>query len=149
VKSPARRLIQAIRDETGIAAVELALVLPVLCAALLGTMDGWSYVTSSLSMRAGVKTAANLVMAGSTDDTAIQAAALASWENKPSDAQVAISRIYQCGTTVVTSSTLCSGPKAPSVYVQIQATGTWTPPFTFGPYPDNTTLGHLQVVRVR
>ena len=149
MKSAARRFILAIRDGTGIAAVELALVLPVLCAALLGTMDGWSYVTSSLAMRAGVKTAANLVMAGSTDDTAIQAAALASWENKPSDAQVAISRIYQCGTTVVTSTTICSGPKVPSVFVQIQASGTWIPPFTFGPYPDNTTLGHLQVVRVR
>ncbi|MBZ9821327.1 TadE/TadG family type IV pilus assembly protein [Mesorhizobium sp. CA4] len=149
MKSAARRFMPAIRDEAGIAAVELALVLPVLCAALLGIMDGWSYVTGSLSMRAGVKTAANLVMAGSADDSAIQAAALASWENKPSDAQVAISRIYQCGTTIVDASTLCSGSKAPSVYVQIQASGTWIPPFTFGPYPDNTALGLLQVIRVR
>jgi len=137
------------RDRTGIAAVELALVMPVLCAALLGVVDGWSYVTNSLAMRAGVKTAANLLLAGSSDDTAIQAAALASWENKPSDAQVIISRIYQCGTTVVDASTLCSGPKAPSVYVQIQASGTWIPPFTFGPFPNNTAIGHQQVVRVR
>jgi Flp pilus assembly protein TadG len=149
VKLAVRRLILAIGDEAGIAAVEFALVLPVLCATLLGIMDGWSYVTSSLAMRAGVKTAANLVMAGSADDAATQAAALASWENKPSDAQIAISRIYQCGTTIVGASTLCSGPKAPSVYVQIQASGTWIPPFTFGPFPDNTALGHLQVVRVR
>ncbi|TIV95936.1 MAG: pilus assembly protein, partial [Mesorhizobium sp.] len=52
------------RDRSGAAAVEFALVLPVLCVALLGTVDGWSYVTNSLSMRAGVKTAANLVLAG-------------------------------------------------------------------------------------
>ena len=51
MKSAARRLIPAIRDEAGIAAVEFALVLPILCAALLGIMDGWSYVTGSLSMR--------------------------------------------------------------------------------------------------
>ncbi|CDX56865.1 conserved hypothetical protein [Mesorhizobium plurifarium] len=137
------------RDRAGIAAVELALVMPVLCAALLGIVDGWSYVTSSLAMRAGVKTAANLVMAGGTDDSATQAAALASWEQKPADAAVSITRIYQCGTTVVTSTTICSGPKVPSVFVQIQASGTWSPPFTFGPYPDNTAMGHLQVVRVR
>ncbi|WP_084507994.1 TadE/TadG family type IV pilus assembly protein [Mesorhizobium sp. WSM3224] len=137
------------RNRAGIAAVELALVTPVLCAALLGVTDGWSYVSSSLAMRASVKTAANLVMAGATDDSAIQAVALASWEQKPGDAAVAVSRTYQCGTTVVTSTTICSGPKVPSVFVQIHASGTWIPPFTFGPYPDNTGLGHVQVVRVR
>ncbi|TIN89352.1 MAG: pilus assembly protein, partial [Mesorhizobium sp.] len=45
-------------DDTGVAAVEFALVLPLLCVVLLGILDGWSYMTSSLSMRAGVKTAA-------------------------------------------------------------------------------------------
>ncbi|MGX7873100.1 TadE/TadG family type IV pilus assembly protein [Mesorhizobium sp. ORM6] len=55
-------------DDTGVAAVEFALVLPFLCVALLGILDGWSYVTSSLSMRAGVKTAANLIMEGSAQD---------------------------------------------------------------------------------
>lgn len=149
MKPVARRLIQGLRDDEGIAAVEFALVLPILCAALLGIMDGWSYVTSSLTMRAGVKTAANLVMAGSTDDSATQAAALSSWEKKPADAQVTVSRIYRCGTTVVTSTTLCSSSKIPSVYVQIQASGTWTPPFIFAVFPGNTAIGHQQVVRVR
>ena len=135
-------------DRTGIAAVELALVMPVLCATLLGILDGWSYVTNSLAMRAGVKTAANLVMAGG-DDNATQAAALASWEQKPADAAVTVTRSYKCGTTAVTSTTICSGPKMPTVFVQIQASGTWKPPFTFGPYPNNTVIGHVQVIRVR
>ena len=99
-------------------------------------------------MRAGVKTAANLVMAGG-DDNATQAAALASWEQKPADAAVTVTRSYKCGTTVVTSTTICSGPKMPTVFVQIQASGTWKPPFTFGPYPNNTVIGHVQVIRVR
>ncbi|CDX20809.1 conserved hypothetical protein [Mesorhizobium sp. ORS 3324] len=137
------------KNRSGAAAVEFALVLPILCTALFGIADGWSYVTSSLNMRAGVKTAANLVLAGSSDDSATQAAALSSWERAPADAQIAVSRIYKCGTTVVDASTLCSGPKAPAVYVQIQASGTWVPPFTFGPFPNNTAIGHQQVVRVR
>ena len=45
--------------------------------------DGWSYVTSYLNMRAGVKTAANLVMAGASNDAGTQAVALSSWNNKP------------------------------------------------------------------
>ncbi|MEI9432253.1 TadE/TadG family type IV pilus assembly protein [Mesorhizobium sp. Cs1299R1N3] len=149
MKRVAYRLIPAIRDDAGIAAVEFALVLPILCAALLGIMDGWSYVTSSMSMRAGVKTAANMVMAGTADDSATQAAALASWEKRPDDGQVTLSRIYMCGTTVVDASTLCSGPKAPSVYVQIQASATWVPPFTFGVFSAPSAIGHLEVIRVR
>ncbi|CAN7486038.1 pilus assembly protein [Mesorhizobium amorphae] len=137
------------KNRSGAAAVEFALVLPVLCTALFGIADGWSYVTSSLAMRAGVKTAANLVMAGATDDSAIQAAAVASWEKKPDDAAVTVTRSYKCGTTVVTSTTTCAGPKVSSVFVQIQASGTWVPPFTFGVFPGNSAISHQQVVRVR
>ncbi|MDX8483214.1 pilus assembly protein [Mesorhizobium sp. VK24D] len=137
------------KNRSGAAAVEFALVLPVLCTALFGIADGWSYVTSSLNMRAGVKTAANLVLAGSSDDSATQAAALAGWDNKPTDAAVTVSRTYKCGTTVVDEATLCAGPKLNSIYVQIQASGTWVPPFTFGSFPNNSAIGHQQVVRVR
>ncbi|ESY66467.1 pilus biosynthesis protein TadE [Mesorhizobium sp. LNHC232B00] len=136
-------------DDTGVAAVEFALVLPLLCVALLGILDGWSYMTSSLSMRAGVKTAANLIMEGSASDTVTQAVAIASWENRPADGQVTLSRIYMCGTTVVDASALCSGPKVPSIYVQIQASATWVPPVTFGVFSTSSTIGHLEVIRVR
>jgi Flp pilus assembly protein TadG len=144
-----RPSVSIMSNDTGIAAVEFALVLPFLCAALLGVLDGWSYVSSSLSMRAGVKTAANLVMAGSANDTATQAVAMASWERRPADGQVTLSRIYMCGTTVVDASTMCSGPKAPSVYVQIQASATWVPPISFGVFSAATTIGHVEVIRVR
>ncbi|RUV21936.1 TadE/TadG family type IV pilus assembly protein [Mesorhizobium sp. M1A.F.Ca.IN.022.04.1.1] len=137
------------KNRSGAAAVEFALVLPVLCVALFGIADGWSYVTSSMAMRAGVKTGGNLLLAGGGDDTAVQAAALASWEKKPSDAAITVTRTYKCGTTVVTSSTTCAGSKVPSIYVQIQASGTWVPPFTFGVFPGNSALSHQQVVRVR
>jgi Flp pilus assembly protein TadG len=144
-----RRSTPMLRDDAGVAAVEFAMVLPFLCLALLGIVDGWSYMTSSLSMRAGVKTAANLIMAGSTNDTATQAVAISSWENRPADGQVTLSRVYMCGTTVVDASTLCSGPKVPSVYVQIQASATWVPPFTFGAFSAPSVIGHLEMIRVR
>lgn len=137
-------------DKAGVAAVEFAMVLPILCLVLLGILDGWSYVTSSLSMRAGVKTAANLIMEGSAEDAVTQAAAIASWENRPADGQVTLSRIYMCGATVVDASTLlCSGQKARSIYVQIQASATWVPPIAFGAFAASTTIGHQVVIRVR
>ncbi|MET3524288.1 TadE/TadG family type IV pilus assembly protein [Mesorhizobium abyssinicae] len=143
------RTLRIFRDKAGIAAVEFAMVLPILCFVCLGIADGWSYVSSYLQMRAGVKTAANLVMAGATNDTGTQAVALSSWNNKPEDAAVVLARSYMCGATVVTSTTICGGTKLPTVFVQISATGTWVPPFNFGVFPDPRVMTHQEVIRVR
>ncbi|TIX11931.1 MAG: pilus assembly protein [Mesorhizobium sp.] len=137
------------RDKTGIAAVEFAMVLPILCLVCLGIADGWSYVTSYLQMRAGVKTAANLVMAGATNDAGTQAVAFSSWDNKPEDAAVVLVRSYKCGTTVVDETTICGGTKLPNAFIQITATGTWVPPFNFGIFPDPRVMTHQEVIRVR
>ena len=144
-----KRTLRIVRDKSGIAAVEFAMVLPILCLVCLGIADGWSYMTSYLQMRAGVKTAANLVMAGASNDTGTQAVALSSWNNKPGDAAVVLIRSYLCNTTVVTSTTICGGTKLPTVFVQITATGTWVPPFNFGVFPDPRAISHQQVIRVR
>jgi len=145
----AGRISRILQDKSGIAAVEFAMVLPILCFVCLGIADGWSYITSYLQMRAGVKTAANLVMAGATNDTGTQAVALSSWNNKPDDAAVVLVRSYLCGTTVVTETTICGGTKLPNVFVQISATGTWVPPFNFGVFPDPRVMTHQEVIRVR
>lgn len=148
-----KRTLRIVRDKAGMAAVEFAMVLPILCLVCFGIADGWSYVTSYLQMRAGVKTAANLVMAGAgsdaAKDTGTQAVALSSWDNKPDDAAVVLVRSYLCGTTVVDATTICGGTKLPTVFVQITATGTWVPPFNFGVFPDPRAISHQQVIRVR
>ena len=145
----AGRISRILQDKSGIAAVEFAMVLPILCFVCLGIADGWSYITSYLQMRAGVKTAANLVMAGATNDTGTQAVALSSWNNKPDDAAVVLARSYMCGAMVVTSTTICGGTKLPNVFVQITATGTWVPPFDFGVFPDPRVMTHQELIRVR
>jgi Flp pilus assembly protein TadG len=143
------KVLRIVLDRSGVAAVEFAMVLPILCLVCFGIADGWSYVTSYLQMRAGVKTAANLVMAGASNDTGTQAVALSSWNNKPEDASVVLVRSYLCGTTVVDATTICGGTKASTILVQISATGTWVPPFNFGVFPDPRVISHQQVIRVR
>jgi hypothetical protein len=144
-----RRPVRIFRSDSGVAAVEFALIVPILCLVLLGVINGWSFVSSSMSMRAGVKTAANLVMQGEANDAATQAVALSSWENRPDDAQVTLGRKYMCGSTVADPSILCDGLKAPSVFVEIQATATWSPPFGFDVFSFSRELRHQQVIRVR
>lgn len=144
-----RQPVRIFRSDSGVAAVEFALVVPILCLVLLGVINGWSFVSSSLSMRAGVKTAANLVMQGAANDAATQAVGLSSWENRPEDAQVILARKYMCGSTVADPSMLCDDLKVPSVFVEIQATATWFPPFSFGVFSFSRELSHQQVIRVR
>ncbi|ESX71593.1 MULTISPECIES: TadE/TadG family type IV pilus assembly protein [unclassified Mesorhizobium] len=129
--------------------MEFALIVPILCLVLLGVINGWTFVSSALSMRAGVKTAANLVMQGAVEDATIQAVALSSWENHPAGAQVTLSRKYMCGNIAVDPSILCDTLKAPSVFVVIQATAIWSPPFIFGDSSFSRELNHQQVIRVR
>lgn len=140
---------QKFGSESGVAAIEFALIAPVLCLLSLGIIDGWSLASSALSMRAGVKTAANMVMQGAADDAAIERVALASWDSRPDDAQVLLNRRYMCGNSVVTSSMLCEGSKAPSVFVSIHAQATWTAPYDLDIYPVSRELRHEQVIRVR
>ncbi|MER9714166.1 pilus assembly protein [Mesorhizobium sp. M0174] len=144
-----RQYVRIFRCDSGVAAVEFALIVPILCLVLLGVINGWSFVSSALSMRAGAKTAANLVMQGAVEDATIQAVALSSWENLPAGAQVTLSRKYMCGITVVDPSVLCDSLKAPAVFVVIQATTTWFPPFSFGAFSLSRELSHQQVIRVR
>jgi Flp pilus assembly protein TadG len=136
-------------SESGVAAIEFALVAPILCLVCLGIMDGWSLASSALSMRASVKTAANMVMQGAADDAAIQAVALSSWDNRPDDAQVILNRVYMCGNTTVSVSSLCQGSKVPLTFVHIQAKATWVAPYNLEIYSVSRELNHEEVIRAR
>ena len=114
-----RRLRQGFRSESGVAAIEFALVAPILCLVSLAIIDGWSLASSALSMRATVKTAANLLMQGVADDAAVEAVALSSWDSRPDDGQVTLNRIYKCGSTTVSASSLCQGSIVPLTLVHI------------------------------
>jgi len=49
-----KRTLRIVRDRSGIAAVEFAMVLPVLLLVCFGIADGWSYVTSYLDRKSVV-----------------------------------------------------------------------------------------------
>jgi Flp pilus assembly protein TadG len=140
-----RRLL---KNESGLAAIEFAILLPVLAVMSLSLIDGWSLGSSMLSMRASVNTAANLLLQGVNDDQSVQATALASWGGRPSDGQITLTRIYKCGSVVVTAGTICSGAKAPAVYVNIKAKRSWVAPYKL-PVFSFTEINHEQVIRVR
>ena len=136
-------------DQDGNSAVEFALLAPVLALVCLGLIDGWSITSFTLYMRAGVGSAANLYLQGAGDDSSVRTLVLQNWQDHPDDAAVAITRAYKCGGAAVTSATLCTGSKAPAVYITIQATGTWVAPFEVDLLRTRQAMTHQQVIRVR
>ena len=137
-------------DDAGVAAVEFAILAPILAFVTLGIIDSWSLATSAIAMRAGVSAGANYYIQGGTDDTTAQTLALSAWPNAPDDAGVAVTRACTCSGSSHDCSTLCSGTsKPPSVYVHVSATGTWTGPYTTDFLPVSLALSHEAVVRIR
>lgn len=136
-------------DRRGTAAIQMALLMPVLVIACFGMIDTWSYLSSNINMRAGVNSAAKLVMQGVSDATTLQTTAMDGWSSPPKDAAVNVNRSYVCGSTVVTPTSLCTGAKAPSILVSIKASGTWTAPINAGALGVQRNLSSEQVIRVR
>lgn len=127
----------------------MALLLPVMVTGCLGMADLWSLFSSNIDMRAGVNTAANLVMQGETDAATLRTAALAGWSNAPADATVTVANDCSCSGLAVACTTLCAGNKAPSILYTIKASGNWSPPFSVSWLPVSSTFTSEQVIRVR
>lgn len=135
--------------DSGSSAIEFALVAPVLLILLLGLIDGWSFASFVINMRAGVGSAANLYLQGAGDDSLVEATALENWQQRPTDAAVAIERTYTCGTQIVAADTLCSNSEPPSIDVVISASGTWAAPFRVDFLATQQTVTHEHTVRIR
>ncbi len=130
-------------DRRGVAAVEFAMIAPILAFAGVAVIDGWNMAARVAEMRTSVKAGGQYYMSGGTDDAAARAVALAAWVNKPADGTLAVERSCKCGGTVHACNTLCSDSKPPASFISLTATrpvdGTvW-----------NAPVAAKQVVRVR
>jgi Flp pilus assembly protein TadG len=139
-----KRFFAALRDERGVAAIEFALIVPILAAFIVLGIDGWTRINQTSQMRSAVQTGARYYQGGGSDDTAAAQLALASWNNAPHGAQVTTARSCTCGGAGASCSSLCAGQDLPQVYVTLTATGGFSDLMT-GP----TSLTQSGTVRVR
>jgi Flp pilus assembly protein TadG len=138
------------RDRSGSAAIEFAVIAPVLAIVVLGIVDVWSLASSNINANVAVKAASNYYLQGGTDDITAQALGTAAWRNPPDDANLSIARACKCsGVTVTCSSSCATGNSTPVTIVTIAASGTWTAPFAPAPIPSEEALAAGAVVRVR
>lgn len=111
-------------DTRGGAAVELAIVAPVLAAVALMAAETWQNSVKRQNMAAALEVGAEYYLSGGvSDDVAVQAARNA-WRDPPPDANVTASRAQKCGAAPLDPSvSLCSDGTQPAIYVTLAATG--------------------------
>lgn len=114
------------RDERGVAAVEFALILPILAALLLMGVQGWIQINQASQMRSGLQAGARYYQTGGTDDATAAALALQSWTNHPDNSTVNASRSCSCGGAGASCSSQCADSSLPNVYVTLTASANYS-----------------------
>lgn len=119
-------------DRCGIAAVEMALVSPVLILGLLMMLDVGFAVRERLNLDHSTRTGAQAVMSNINDPAEISQIVLAT-ANEPQNVTIAVNKTCACASTPVNCSNWCSAKEPPSVFLNISAAkqhdGFLLPPF--------------------
>ena len=132
-----------LKDRSGAAAVEFAIIVPVLVALVMGLMLVWEPAVANMRMRAAVHAGATYVRQGGADDTRIRSVVAEAWQDRAAGSVISVSRQCLCGAAAQACTTICADQRPPSVYVTVRATSQ-QPERTFG-----KNLDASEVVRVR
>lgn len=116
------RFLTLISDRRGVAAVELALAVPILAAIAVVSFDIWKAGSSRERAAAGLETAVGYYFNGGTRDDDAVAAATTGWASRPADGVVTAARVYRCDD-VITLNQTCPNGTPVDVYVRLKASG--------------------------
>lgn len=139
-----KRFTRALKDDRGVAAVEFALILPVLSALIILGLNGWLHINQVSQMRSAIQAGSRYYQGGGADDVAAGQLALQAWNHAPANAAVNPVRSCTCGGVGASCSSLCAGNALPNVYVTLTATGTFS-----GMWGGSQALSETGTVRVR
>jgi Flp pilus assembly protein TadG len=130
-------------DERGVAALEMALVAPVIAGLAFLSINLWEATMRRQQMDEALRVSSQYYLNGGSSDTDAKQLGVSAWVNKPANGKIDIDRLYRCGATSATATTVCSGFVPPATIVRITASGT-TPGATF-----QATQVRQEMVRVR
>jgi len=139
----ARTLRRLSAAAAGAAAVEFALIIPVLAAMAVGVMQYGGLVLAYQQMHNGIASGAVYVMRGGSDATAIHDITVGGWPHRPSDGVVVVVQACSCAGVSASCTTLCVDGTYPKHFTTISATGTYTGPFA------TQSMAATQVVRTQ
>ena len=112
------------RDQRGVAAVELALILPAIALVAGLSLEMWLRAAHQRDAAEALDASVDYYVAGGLNDTEAKAVAMSAWKSKPDDGDVTIARECRCGVTPIACTATCSTPVAPGAYVKLTAAAT-------------------------
>lgn len=119
-------------DQCGAAAIETALIAPILAIMALGAFDTSRIIARQHELQNGAGDAEQIIMAaasGSATDTTTIQTVLANTLGIPTS-NIDVAKYYRCGTTTTLQSTLCTTNSWQSTYVKVTFRDTYTPTWT-------------------
>jgi Flp pilus assembly protein TadG len=128
------------RDERGIAAVELALILPVIALVAGLSLEMWLQASHQRDAAEALDASVDYYVTGGLNDTEAKAVAMSAWHSRPDDGTVTVARECRCGVTAVACTATCATPVAPGTYVKLTATATLQKMNQPTPYTVNRSL---------
>jgi Flp pilus assembly protein TadG len=139
-----------LRNESGVGAIEFALIAPMMAVVLLGIMSGWAYYQQNNYMRDGLEVAGKYFLQGGTSQATAKSIAEAAWSGKPADGTVAVNKTCFCAGAAASCSTVCSDASVPETHWTIEASSVFNDPFIVNPmFPDGLALYEREIIRVR
>ena len=129
------KLFALIRSQSGVAAIEMGLLTPVILIGFLLMTDVGIAVAERMDLDRNVRAGVQAVMALTNDPKDVKDLVLASTNGTP-NVSVAVSKTCACGNSAAPCNSLCSADEPPSVFLNISAskpyTGLILPTFNLG-----------------
>jgi Flp pilus assembly protein TadG len=132
-----------VKDEDGVAAVEFALIVPVLAVIAIMLPDTSDIVFGAMNMNMAVRSSIQYAMNSGNDMSAAQTIGNQTWSNKPHGATLTASTVCTCGSSSGTCGQVCGDGTLPETYVTVTGSA------TFGGMVVSLPLTTTQKVRVR
>jgi len=121
-----RRRLPFRSDVSGVATIELALIMPALAGLIVGAYSLWDAAGRHQNLSSALDVGAQYYINGGSDDSVASQAIQDAWQYRPQNSGVSITRDCRCGSTPLSCSSTCAGGAAPSVYVTMRLTSSET-----------------------
>ena len=109
----------------GAAAVEFALIVPVLAGLVVAIDDVSNIAIGTAAMQTGSRAAIQYAMAGGTDMTAARTLGMQAWDQKPSDASMTVVMACLCANVASGCNSPCPDGTVPTKFVTVDVQGTY------------------------
>lgn len=111
------------QDRRGAAAVEMAIVAPVIAGLALVSAEVWMMAMDKQRAATALDAAVDYYMGGGVSDAEAATVAMDAWEDPPDAAEVTYARSGRCAAEAVTLDIVCPDGDVAATYVTLTASG--------------------------